>query len=85
MWSPSVRENIKRQMLSEEQERKRHKQALTEAMEKVRKKEQVDMIIEQDNDLNNIHPQIYRKLIPTREELYSICLQLQKQIKNPRR
>jgi len=48
MWSPIQREMAKRQLLSEEEEQKRLKQAKDKAMEEIRKKEQLDIIIQSE-------------------------------------
>jgi hypothetical protein len=80
MWSPAMREAAKRQLLSEEEEQKRHKQALTERMQAIKAAEQLDMIMDTDPP-----PEAATAPgsvpIASREDLTNMALQLQVQIK----
>lgn len=77
-WSPSVREEISRQLLTEQEEQRRNKR---DAMEQLRKQEELDMIMEASQDTNAPPDNAGDRPVPTREELYNMMLQLQKQIR----
>ena len=76
MWGPSVREEAKRQLLNESEEQKRLQAQKVKALEKVREREGLDMIIDTEPP-----PEPGPKQpVPTREDLWNAMLQLQKQI-----
>jgi hypothetical protein len=77
-WSPVILEDAKRQLLSEAEEQKRKEQAKAQALAKVREEEHLEMIMDTDAPPNDSTP---KQPVPTREDLYNMALQLQKQIK----
>jgi hypothetical protein len=78
MWSPAMREVAKRQLISEEEEQKRLKQAKAEALQKLKAAEQLDLIIEQDS--NPPPDDAAKTQVPSREDIWNAMLQLQYQI-----
>lgn len=82
LWTPVSREVAKRQLISEEEEQKRLEVQRKEAIEKVRKKEQLDVIVEAEEQSENSDATRTMPSVPSREDLYNMCLSLQKQIRN---
>ena len=82
LWTPVSREVAKRQLISEEEEQKRLLAQKKESIENIRKKEQLDMIVEAEQEPDaDVNVSTTMPSVPSREDLYNMCLSLQKQIK----
>lgn len=81
MWTPALGEAAKRQLISEEEEMRRLAQSKAEAMEKLRKEEELDVIVEAQQDTTTTEENASTPQVPSRQDLYNMCLQLQKQIR----
>ena len=79
---PVSREVAKRQLISEEEEQRRLLAQKKESIENIRKKEQLDMIVEAEQEPDaDVNVSTTMPSVPSREDLYNMCLSLQKQIK----
>lgn len=81
LWNPLSREVAKRQLISEEEEQRRLLTQKNQTIENIRKKEELDVIVEAEQEPTNTNTTTAITSIPTREDLYNMCLSLQKQIK----